>query len=193
MRLLFSCSLLTLCDPMDCSTPGSPVLHCISRSLFNLMSIKSVMLSYHLILCCSLLLPPSVFSRVRVSSNDWALPIREPKYWSFSFSMSLSNEYSGLISFRMDGFISLHSNKEVGSSTWAMLNSGCLQSCVPSKHGKDVVQQWRAGLRPEVGWGHALHVPGGKVRYPGQMQRLERGAMRTWGSSPITASIFSAK
>ena len=92
-----------------------------------------------------------IFSRVRVSSNEWALPIRGPKDGSFSFSMSPSNEYSGLISFRMDGLISLQFNKEVGSSTWGTLNSGCLGSCVLSKHGKDVVHQWGAGLRPEMG------------------------------------------
>ena len=58
--------------------------------------------SNHLILCCPLLLPPSTFPSIRVFSNDLAVPIRWPKYWSFSFSMSPSNEYSGLISFRMD-------------------------------------------------------------------------------------------
>ena len=58
--------------------------------------------SNHLILCCPLLLPPSTFPSIRVFSNDLAVPIRWPKYWSFSFSMSPSSEYSGLISFRMD-------------------------------------------------------------------------------------------
>ena len=68
------------------------------------MSIKSVVLSNHLILCCPLLLLPSVFPSIRVFSNELVLvlPIRWPKYWSFSFSISTSNEYSGLISFRMD-------------------------------------------------------------------------------------------
>ena len=73
-----------------------------SRSLLKLMSIESVMLSNHLIFCCPLLLPPSVFPRIRVFSNESVLHIRWPKYWSFSFSISPSNEYSGLISFRMD-------------------------------------------------------------------------------------------
>ena len=73
----------------------------ISRSLLRLMSIDLVMLSNHLILCCPLLLP-SVFPSIRVFSNESALCIRWPKYWHFSFSISPSNEYSGLISFRTD-------------------------------------------------------------------------------------------
>ena len=73
-----------------------------SRSILKLMSIKSVMLSSHLILCRPLLLPPSVFPSIRVFSNESVLRIRWPKDWSFSFSVSPSKEYSGLISFRMD-------------------------------------------------------------------------------------------
>ena len=73
-----------------------------SWSLLKLTSIESVMLSNHLILCCSLLLLPSIFPSIRVFSNESALRIRWPKYWSFSFSISPSNEYSGLISFRID-------------------------------------------------------------------------------------------
>ena len=73
-----------------------------SRSLLKLMSIESVMPSNHLILCRPLLLPPSIFSSIRVFSNESALCIRWPKYQSFSFSISPSNEYSGLVSFRMD-------------------------------------------------------------------------------------------
>ena len=72
-----------------------------SWSLLKLKSIESVMPSNHLILCCPLLLPPSIFPSIRVFSNESALSIRWPKYWSFSFSISPSNEYSGLISFRM--------------------------------------------------------------------------------------------
>ena len=74
----------------------------LSQSLRKLMSIKSMMPSNHLILCCPLLLLPSIFPSIRVLSNESALRIRWPKYWSFSFSISPSNEYSGLISFRMD-------------------------------------------------------------------------------------------
>ena len=73
-----------------------------SQSLLKLMSIKSVMPSHHLILCQPLLLPPSIFPSIRVFSNESVLCIRWPNYWSFSFSISPSNEYSGLISFRMD-------------------------------------------------------------------------------------------
>ena len=73
-----------------------------SQSLFKLMSIESVMPSNHLILCLLLLLPPSVFPSIRVFSNESVLCIRWPKYWSFSFSISPSSDYSGLISFRMD-------------------------------------------------------------------------------------------
>ena len=93
----------TLCNLMDCSTPGFFVLH-ISWSLLKFMSIESVMPSNHLILCCPLLLLPSIFSSIRVFSKETVLPIRWPKYWSLSFSISTSNEYSGLISFRIDWF-----------------------------------------------------------------------------------------
>ena len=73
-----------------------------SKSLPKLMSIESVMPSNHLILCCPLLLPPSIFPSTRVFSNESSLHIRWPNYWSFSFNISPSNEYSGLISFRID-------------------------------------------------------------------------------------------
>ena len=81
-----------------------PLSITISWSLLKPMSIESVMASNHVILCCPLLLLPSIFPSIRVFSNELALCIRWPKYWSFSFSISLSNEYSGLISFRMDWF-----------------------------------------------------------------------------------------
>ena len=97
----FSSVVSTLCDPMDCSTPGLPV-HPNFRSLLKLMSIELVTPSNHLMLCHPLLLPPSIFPSIRVFSNESALHIRWPKYWSFSFSISPSDEYSGLISFSMD-------------------------------------------------------------------------------------------
>ena len=94
-------SFLTLCNLMDCSTPGLPV-HTNSWALLRLMSIELVMTSNNLILCHPLL-PPSMFPSIRVFSNESVLlHIRWPKNWSFSFSISPSNEYSGLISFRMD-------------------------------------------------------------------------------------------
>ena len=94
---------------MDCSTPGFIVLH-ISWSLLKFMSIESVMPSNHLILCCPLLLPPSILPSIRVFSSESALRIRWPKYWNFSFNISPSNEYSGLISFRIDWFESSQSS-----------------------------------------------------------------------------------
>ena len=91
----------TLFDPMDCSMPGFLSIT-NSWSLLKLMSIKSVMPSNHLILCHPLLLLPSIFPSIRVFSNESVLHIKWPKYWSFSFNISLFNEYSGLISLRMD-------------------------------------------------------------------------------------------
>ena len=86
---------------MNHSIPDLPVHH-NSRSLPKLMSIESVMPSNHLILCRPLLLLPSTFSSIRVFSNESAVCIRWPKYWSFIFNISPTNEHSGLISFRMD-------------------------------------------------------------------------------------------
>jgi len=94
---------LSFCDLMNYSTPDFSVLT-ISWSLLKFMSIESVMPSNHLILCRPLLLLPSVFPNIRVFSIESVLHIRRSKYWSFSFSISPSNEYSGLISFRMDWF-----------------------------------------------------------------------------------------
>ena len=91
---------LTLCHPMDCSTPGFFITS--SQSLLKLMSIESVRLSNHLILCGPLLILPSIFPSIRVFSSESVLHIRWPKYWYFSFRISSSSEYSGLISFRMD-------------------------------------------------------------------------------------------
>ena len=86
---------------MDCSTPGLPV-HYQLPEFTQTYSIESVMPSSHLIVCHPLLLPTSIFPSSRVSSNESVLRIRWPKYWSFSFRISPSNEYSGLISLRMD-------------------------------------------------------------------------------------------
>ena len=91
----------TLCDPMNHSTPGLPVHHQL-RSPPKPMSIELMMPSNHLILCPPLLLLSSIFPSARVFSNESTLCIRWPKYWSFSFSISLSNEHPGLTSFRMD-------------------------------------------------------------------------------------------
>ena len=91
----------TPCDPMNCSTPHLPVHHQLLEFL-KLMSIESGMQSNHFILCHPLLLPPSIFPSIRVFSTESALHIRWPKYWSFTFNISPSNEHPGLISFRMD-------------------------------------------------------------------------------------------
>ena len=92
----------TLCNLMDCSTPGLPVHHQLLESN-KPMSIELVMPSNHLILCHPLLLP-SLFPSIRVFSSESVLCTRWPKYWSSSFSISLSNEYSALISIRIDWF-----------------------------------------------------------------------------------------
>ena len=101
-------SCLTLFDPMNRSTPGLPVHH-QHQSPPKLVSIESMMPSNHLILCHHLLLLPSIFPSIRVFSRFSVLHMRWPKDWSFSFSISPSNEYSELISFRMKGWISLKS------------------------------------------------------------------------------------
>ena len=91
----------TLCDPVNYSVPGFPVLHYLLESHY-LISTESMMPSNHLILCFPLLLLPSTFACLRVFSSELAARIRWPNYWSFSFSTSPSNENSGLISFRID-------------------------------------------------------------------------------------------
>ena len=98
-------SCLTLSNPWTaCSRPGFPVLHYLPEfAQSQLMSIESMMPSNHLGLCHPLLLP-SIFPSIKVFSSELALQIRWPEYWSFSVSISPSNEYSGLISFQMDWF-----------------------------------------------------------------------------------------
>ena len=94
---------LTLCDPVDCSTPGFPLLHCLLESAQTHV-VESMMPSNHLILCHPLRLLPSMFPSIRVFSHESVLHIWWPKHWSFSFNISPSNEYSGSISFRTDWF-----------------------------------------------------------------------------------------
>ena len=102
-----SCSVQLLSRVRLCATPWTAACQASlsitnSWSLPKLMCIKSVMPSSHLILCRPLLLLPSIFPNIRIFSNESALCIRWPKYWSFSFNISASNEHPGLISFRMD-------------------------------------------------------------------------------------------
>ena len=94
-------SCLTLCDPMNCKTPALPVHHQLPEFTQTHVH-ESVMPSSHLILCRPLLLLPPIPPSIRVFSNEAALLMRWPKYWSFSFSISPTNEYPGLICFRRD-------------------------------------------------------------------------------------------
>ena len=109
-------SYVTVCDPMDCSTQA-PLFSTVSQSLLKFMSIELVVLSNYHILCHPFLLLPSIFSSISFFSSELTLGIRWPKYWSFSISSF--NEYSGLISFKINGFISLQSKglSRVFSST----------------------------------------------------------------------------
>ena len=91
----------TLCDPMNCSMPGLPVHHQLPE-FTQTHAHESVMPSSHVFICHPLLLLPSIFPSIRVFSSESTLCMRWPKYWSFSFSISPSNEHPGLISFKMD-------------------------------------------------------------------------------------------
>ena len=120
---------------MNLSTPGLPVRHQLlsitnSWTSFRLTFIESVMPSSHLILCHPLLLLPSIFPSIRVFSNESALRIMWPKYWSLSFSISPSNEYSRLISFRIDWFDLLAVQGILESSPVPQFK--CINSSVPS-------------------------------------------------------------
>ena len=110
-----------------------------SWSLLKLMSIESVMPSNHLILCCPLLLPPSIFPSIRIFPNESVLHIRWPKYWGFGFSISPSNEYSGLISFRMDwlDFLAVQ---------------GTLKSLLQHNHSKASILQCRGSAPADPGY-----------------------------------------
>ena len=109
-----------------------------SQSLLKLMSIKSVIPSNHLILCCPLPFPPSIFSSIRGFSNESVLHIRWPKYWTFGFSISSSNEYSGLIFFRMDWLDLL--------AVW-----GTLKSLLQHQSSKASIL-WRSAFRKLRSW-----------------------------------------
>ena len=151
--------------PFSCSVVSDSATLSItnSQSLFKLMSIELVMPSNHLILCCPLFLPPSIFPSIRVFSNESVLRIRWPKYCSFIFSISPSNEYLGLISFRMTGWVSLLSKglSRVFSSTTVQkplrehrvdrraLGCGCCKCHQPERRGEPA---WEAEMeQPERG------------------------------------------
>ena len=118
----FCCSVIQLCSTLV--TPWTAACQAsltfsLSWSLLKLMFVESMMPSKHLILCCPLILLPSVFPSIRIFSSESALHIRWPKYWSLSFSISASNEYSRLISFRIDWFdlLAVQGTLKVLSST----------------------------------------------------------------------------
>ena len=126
---------LTLCDPW---TAACQALLSItnSLSLLKLMSIEQVMPSNHLILSHPLLLPPPIFTSITVFSNESVLHIRWPKYWSFSFNMSPSNEHSGLISFRMDQLDLLGLSRVFSNTTVQIHQSfGAQLSCIGEGNG----------------------------------------------------------
>ena len=105
----------SLCDPVDCSTPGFPVHHLLLElAQTHVQGVGDA-------ICCPLLLLPSIFPSIRVFSNESVLRIRQPKYWSFSFSISPSNEYSGLISFRIDWFDLLVVQGSTRKITWFLV------------------------------------------------------------------------
>ena len=124
----------TLCDPMNHSTPGLPVHHQLLE-FTQTMSTESVMPFNHLILCHPLLLLPSIFPSIRVFSNESALHIRWPKYWSFSFKISSTNEHPGLISFRTDWLdllavqVTLKSLLQHHSSKASILRHSAFEQC----------------------------------------------------------------
>ena len=153
---------------MDCSTPGSSVLHHLPD--FAQMSIESVMPSNYLILYCPLLLLPSIFASIRVFSNDLALCIRWPKYWNFSFIIIPSKEYSGLISFRIDSwwwgaggvcrFLTGWGFQEVGS------RRGSLASCPEKGHS---VWVWRLQeVGPGSRWARST-ISGARLPMPAEI------------------------
>ena len=118
--------------------------------LLKLMCFESVMPSHHLILCRPLLLLPCIFSRIRIFSSESALWIRWPKYWSFSFNISPSNEYSGLISFRIDLFDLLAVQGTQGSSPAPQLESINLLVLIHSfKHQVEVDGSQTDSPRPQ--------------------------------------------
>ena len=148
-------SCLTLCNPMDCSTPGLPVHHYLPQSL-KPMSIESVMPSNHLILCRTLLLLPSIFPSIRVFSNESVLRIRRPKYWSFSFNISPSNAYSGLISFRIDWFDLL----AVQGTLKSLLQHPSLKASIPRHSAHWILPKWSSVAAGDAGVPRLCLTPG---------------------------------
>ena len=162
-----------LWNSIDCSTPGFPVCHHLPE-LAQIMSIESVMPSNHLILCRPLLLLPSIFPCITVSSNELTLCIRWQKYWSFCFSISPSSDYSELISFRMD-WLDLYIQ-------FSSVTQSCLTLCDPmncSTPGLPVHHQLPEFTQIHVHWvgvaiqpSHPRSSPSPPASNPSQHQSL---------------------
>ena len=157
----------TLCNPMGCSMPGS-LSFTISWSLLKLISFESMMPFDHLILCHPLFLLPSIFPSIRAFTNESALHIWKPKYWSFSFSISPPNEYSGPISFRIDWFDLL-------------AVQGTLKSLLQHHGSKaSILQHWIAGqLREEVEF-YTDHIFLRVRSNCGPHMSIKTGGQRVW-------------
>ena len=138
----------------------APLSFTISQSLLKLMSIEWVMLSNHLILCCLLLLLPLFFPSIRVFSNELALCIRWPECWSFSFSISPSNDHSGLTSFRIDWF------DHIGAILWEIIDYEVLAQSLETLGGSQTTPlagrctcRWRLGRSVDRSPAHLSRVP----------------------------------
>ena len=154
--LLFTHSVLSdSLQTLGLNTPGFPVLRYL-LGLLKLMSIESVMPSNHLILCCSFLLLPSVFPSIRVFSSELALQSRGPKYWSFSISPS--NEYSGLISFRVDWFDLLTVQEILQSLSSSTIWKHQFFNTQPSLWSNSHISVWL--LEKPYFWLYTLHTHG---------------------------------
>ena len=142
-------SYLTLCDHMDCRTPGFLFLHHL-QGLLKLLSTELVMPLNHLILYCPLLILPSIFPSIRVFSNESDLHTRWPKYWGFSFSISPSIEYSGLISFRIDWFDLLAVQRTLKCLLQHQSSKASILWCSDSLRSNSHIRTWLLE-KPQVG------------------------------------------
>ena len=138
----------------------APLFFTVSWSLLKFLSTELVMPSNHLIPCCPLLLPPSVFPSIRVFSNELALCIRWPECWSFSFSISPSNEHSGLTSFRIDWF------DHIGAILWEIIDYEVLAQSLETLGGSQTTPlagrctcRWRLGRSVDRSPAHLSRVP----------------------------------
>ena len=151
---------LTLCNPMDCSTLGLLVHHQLPELAQTHVHL-SLMSSNHLILCHPLLLLPSIFPSIRVSSNESVLLIRWPKYWSLSFSISPSNKHPGLISLRMDWLDLLAVQLAVQGTLKSLLQHHSSKASILQLSGFFIVQLSHPYMTPwKKEWQPTLVLPG---------------------------------